>query len=93
MVADPNRFVAWRGAVQISFVRYRRWKLVHVHVDGGVDAFYDGERFCRQGDADFVCPYGSKELKANDLANARRATEARTAPMAVIQESASDGKS
>ena len=93
MVADPNRFVAWRGAVQISFVRYRRWKLVHVHVDGGVDAFYDGERFYRQGDADFVCPYGSKELKANDIANARRAQEARTAPMAVIQELANDGKS
>lgn len=63
------------------------------HVDGGVDAFYDGERFYRQGDADFVCQYGSEELKANDIANARRATEARTAPMAVIQESASDGKS
>ena len=87
---DPNRFVAWRGAVQVSFVRYRRWKLVHVHVDGGVDAFYDGERFYRQGDADFVCQYGSKELKANDIANARRATEARTAPMAVIRELAND---
>lgn len=81
---DPNRFVAWRGAVQVSFVRYRRWNVIHVHVDGGVCAFYAGERFYRRGDADFVCQYGKyKELKANDIARARRATEERAVPMAV----------
>lgn len=30
------------GAVQVSFVRYRRWNVIHVHVDGGVGAFYAG---------------------------------------------------
>lgn len=81
---DPNRFVAWRGVVQVSFVRYRRWNVIHVHVDGGVGAFYAGERFYRQGDADFVYQYGKyKELKANDIARARRATEERAVPMAV----------
>lgn len=72
------------GAVQVSFVRYRRWNVIHVHVDGGVGAFYAGERFYRQGDADFVYQYGKyKELKANDIARARRATEERAVPMAV----------
>ena len=89
---DPNRFVAWRGAVQVSFVRYRRWNVIHVHVEGGVGAFYAGERFYRQGDADSVYQYGKyKELKANDIARARRATEARAVPMAVIRELANDG--
>ena len=89
---NPNRFVVWRGAVQVSSVRYRRWKLVHVHVDGGRDAFFDGERFYRKGDADFVYQYGKyKEYKANDIARARRATEERSSPIATIKDLANDG--